>query len=77
MQFFKPAAIFFIMKGIFKEKYPSMIQWLDSLSQITNFNSPESSIFVADEMIIFGKSLDFLREKKLAGNIVVVARKLG
>tara|TARA_B110000444_G_scaffold261018_1_gene310501 strand:- start:161 stop:877 length:717 start_codon:yes stop_codon:yes gene_type:complete len=41
-----------------------MIQWLGSLGSILPVNSEESSTFVADEMIIFSKSLDFLREKK-------------
>ena len=64
MKFFKPASIFFILKGIYGENYPSAVKWLNSLSKFSNFNSDESSVFVAGEMITFGKSLDFLREKK-------------
>ena len=65
MSFFKPKAVFFIIKNIFEEeKYKSLINWLNSLGQIINFNTENGSVFVGDELITFGKNLDFLKEDR-------------
>ena len=58
MSFFKPKAVFFIIKYIFEEKkHKSLINWLNSLGQIINFNTENGSVFVGDELITFGKKI--------------------
>ena len=65
MAFFKPKAVFFIIKHLFNgEKYNGLINWLNSLGQIINFNTENGSVFVGDELITFGKNLDFLKEDR-------------
>ena len=75
MAFFKPTAVFFIIKKIFNEDtHINLIKWLNSLGNIVNFNNENASIFVGDEMIIFGKSMDFLKEErfvKIANKVFV------
>tara|TARA_Y100000768_G_C23953745_1_gene671641 strand:+ start:189 stop:968 length:780 start_codon:yes stop_codon:yes gene_type:complete len=63
MKFFKPSGIFFIL-DMFGEKRPLMHKWIQDLTKISSFNNENSSIFAADELITWGKSLDFLREEK-------------
>jgi len=65
LAFFKPKAVFFIIKHLFNdEKYKSIINWLNSLGTIVNFNTENGSVFVGDELITFGKNLDFLKEDR-------------
>ena len=65
MAFFKPKGVFFIIKHLFNdEKYKSLINWLNSLGKIVNFNTEHGSVFVGDELITFGKNLDFLKEDR-------------
>jgi len=63
MSFFKPSGVFFIL-SMFGDKKPKMHKWIQDLSDISSFNNKNSSIFAADELITWGKSLDFLREEK-------------
>lgn len=63
MSFFKPSGVFFIL-NMFGDKKPEMYKWIQDLRKISSFNNENSSIFAADELITWGKSLDFLREEK-------------
>ena len=75
MSFFNPKGIFFVINQMFNGDTQKKLQdWLNTLSSITIFNNERSNIFVGDEMITFGKSLDFLREERfveLANDIFI------
>ena len=62
--FFEPLGVFFILKDLFGEHYQKIRNWIDSLFKMAIVNKKNSTIFAADEMILFGRSLDFLREEK-------------
>ena len=65
MKFFTPSSIFFTLKNGFPENISNkLVAWLNTLSSIISVNTKESETFVADEMIVFSRSLDFLREEK-------------
>ena len=68
--FFEPLGVFFILKDLFGENHPKIREWIKSLFNMAVVNKESSSIFAADEMILFGRSLDFLREEtyKLSQN---------
>ncbi len=65
MSFFKPSSTFFSLNQYKKGKRDQIINLLQQLSNIFNFNQENSNNFLADEMIVFSRSLDFLRDKKL------------
>tara|TARA_B100000401_G_scaffold109870_1_gene71670 strand:+ start:533 stop:1321 length:789 start_codon:yes stop_codon:yes gene_type:complete len=62
--FFEPLGVFFILKDLFGEHHPKVREWINSLFSMAIVNKESSSIFAADEMILFGRSMDFLREEK-------------
>ena len=49
---------------MFGKNRQKVVEWLQSLSKIILFNDHRANTFVGDELITFGKSLDFLREDK-------------
>ena len=63
MKFFEPSGVFFLLK-MFGKNRQKVVEWLQSLSKIILFNDHRANTFVGDELITFGKSLDFLREDK-------------
>ena len=62
-EIFKPSEFFIL--DMFGEKRPLMHKWIQDLTKISSFNNENSSIFAADELITWGKSLDFLEKKNL------------
>ncbi len=62
--YFEPLGVFFILKGLFGEHYQKIREWINSLFKMVVVNKEGSTIFAADEMILFGRSLDFLREER-------------
>ena len=64
MSFFKPSSIFFSLDQYTKDKKSKLINILHQLTDTIPFNSEESQNFIADDMIVFSRSLDFLKEKK-------------
>ena len=70
MKFFTPSSIFFTLKNGFPENVSNkLVAWLNTLSSIISVNTKESETFVADEMIVFSRSLDFLREEKFVDTV--------
>jgi hypothetical protein len=70
MKFFTPSSIFFTLKNGFPENTSNkLITWLNSLGSIISVNTKDSQTFMADEMIVFSRSLDFLREEKFIDTV--------
>ena len=65
MSFFKPSSTFFSLNQYRKDKRDKIITLLQKLSNIITFNDENSHNFLADEMILFSRSLDFLKDKRL------------
>ena len=65
MSFFKPSSTFFSLNQYRKDKRDKIVTLLQKLSNIITFNDENSHNFLADEMILFSRSLDFLKDKKL------------
>lgn len=70
MKFFTPSSIFFTLKSGFPQDISNkLIAWLNSLGSIISINTKDSQTFMADEMIVFSRSLDFLREEKFINTV--------
>ena len=70
MKFFSPSSIFFTLKNGFPENISNkLITWLNSLGSIIPVNTKDSQTFMADEMIVFSRSLDFLKEEKFVDTV--------
>ena len=65
MSFFKPSSTFFSLNQYRKDKRDKIVTLLQKLSNIITFNDENSHNFLADEMILFSRSLDFLKDKRL------------
>ncbi len=73
MSFFKPSSTFFSLNQYSNKKKDQLISLIQQLSEIIPFNNERSNNYIADEMILFSRSLDFLKEKNfvdIANNVL-------
>ena len=69
MSFFKPGSVFFSFNQYPPKEREIIIKIIQELTSSISFNNEESKNFIADDMILFSRSLDFLKEKKFVETV--------